>query len=111
MQANGPDDPGQANQVPPVCELLEDLKGRRAVVTGAARGIGEAVAKWLIMAGAEVTVVDGKITKITDGTGNAAIPVNGFVLSGHGTSRAWLKANATVGASVTLANGTFTLTA
>ena len=58
MQANGPDDPGQANQVPPVCELLEDLKGRRAVVTGAARGIGEAVAKWLIMAGAEVTVVD-----------------------------------------------------
>lgn len=61
--------------------------------------------------GAEVTVVDGKITKITDGTGNAAIPVNGFVLSGHGTSRAWLKANATVGASVTLADGTFTLTA
>ena len=58
MQANGHDDPGQANQVPPVCELLEDLKGRRAVVTGAARGIGEAVAKWLIMAGADVTVVD-----------------------------------------------------
>jgi glucose 1-dehydrogenase len=28
------------------------------VVTGAARGIGEAIAKWLIMAGAEVTVVD-----------------------------------------------------
>jgi NAD(P)-dependent dehydrogenase (short-subunit alcohol dehydrogenase family) len=45
-------------QVPPVCEFLEDLSGRRAVVTGAARGIGEAIAKWLIMAGAEVTVVD-----------------------------------------------------
>jgi glucose 1-dehydrogenase len=58
VQANGHDDPGQANQVPPVCELLEDLEGRRAVVTGAARGIGEAIAKWLIMAKAEVTVVD-----------------------------------------------------
>lgn len=58
MQANGPDDPGQPNQIPPVCELLKDLKDRRAVVTGAARGIGEAIAKALIMAGAEVTVVD-----------------------------------------------------
>lgn len=38
--------------------LPDDLRGRRAVVTGAARGIGEAIAKWLIMAGAEVTVVD-----------------------------------------------------
>jgi NAD(P)-dependent dehydrogenase (short-subunit alcohol dehydrogenase family) len=28
------------------------------VVTGAARGIGEAIAKWLIMARADVTVVD-----------------------------------------------------
>ena len=38
-------------------ELL-DLRGRRAVVTGAARGIGEAIAKWLIMAGADVTAID-----------------------------------------------------
>jgi glucose 1-dehydrogenase len=38
--------------------FLQDLRGRRAVVTGAARGIGEAIAKWLIMAGAEVTVLD-----------------------------------------------------
>jgi NAD(P)-dependent dehydrogenase (short-subunit alcohol dehydrogenase family) len=38
--------------------LPEDLRGRRAVVTGAARGIGEAIAQWLIMAGAEVTAVD-----------------------------------------------------
>jgi NAD(P)-dependent dehydrogenase (short-subunit alcohol dehydrogenase family) len=38
--------------------LPSDLGGRRAVVTGAARGIGEAIAKWLIMAGADVTVVD-----------------------------------------------------
>jgi NAD(P)-dependent dehydrogenase (short-subunit alcohol dehydrogenase family) len=63
VQANGPDDPGQPNQIPPVqippvCEVLKDLKDRRAVVTGAARGIGEAIAKALIMAGAEVTVVD-----------------------------------------------------
>ncbi|WP_410962831.1 SDR family NAD(P)-dependent oxidoreductase, partial [Salmonella sp. SAL4446] len=27
-------------------------------VTGAARGIGEAIAKWLIMAGADLTVID-----------------------------------------------------
>jgi NAD(P)-dependent dehydrogenase (short-subunit alcohol dehydrogenase family) len=38
--------------------LPSDLEGRRAVVTGAARGIGEAIAKWLIMAGADVTVLD-----------------------------------------------------
>ena len=38
--------------------LLDDLRGRRTVVTGAARGIGEAIAKWLIMAGADVTVID-----------------------------------------------------
>jgi NAD(P)-dependent dehydrogenase (short-subunit alcohol dehydrogenase family) len=58
VQVKGHDGPGQADRVPPVCEFLEDLSGRRAVVTGAARGIGEAIAKWLIMAGAEVTVVD-----------------------------------------------------
>jgi len=58
VQVKGHDGPGQMGQVLPVCEFLEDLSGRRAVVTGAARGIGEAIAKWLIMAGAEVTVVD-----------------------------------------------------
>jgi NAD(P)-dependent dehydrogenase (short-subunit alcohol dehydrogenase family) len=35
-----------------------DLAGRRAVVTGAARGIGEAIAKRLIGAGAWVIAVD-----------------------------------------------------
>ena len=40
--------------------------------------------------GFEATVVDGKVTKIADGVGNMAIPTNGFVLSGHGTSRTWL---------------------
>jgi 3-oxoacyl-[acyl-carrier protein] reductase len=49
---------GHAHGIPPSLVLPEDLRGRRAVVTGAARGIGEAIAKWLIMAGAEVTVVD-----------------------------------------------------
>ena len=62
MQANGDDDPAQdpAREVAglPVVELIPDLRGRRAVVTGAARGIGEAIAKWLIMAGADVTVID-----------------------------------------------------
>jgi NAD(P)-dependent dehydrogenase (short-subunit alcohol dehydrogenase family) len=46
----------QASPVP--LPLPDDLRGRRAVVTGAARGIGEAIAKWLIMAGAQVVVVD-----------------------------------------------------
>jgi glucose 1-dehydrogenase len=58
VQANGHDDPVQAMAGLPVVELLPDLRGRRAVVTGAARGIGEAIAKWLIMAGADVTVID-----------------------------------------------------
>jgi NAD(P)-dependent dehydrogenase (short-subunit alcohol dehydrogenase family) len=48
--------PADAGPIP--LALPEDLRGRRAVVTGAARGIGEAIAKWLIMAGAEVVVVD-----------------------------------------------------
>jgi NAD(P)-dependent dehydrogenase (short-subunit alcohol dehydrogenase family) len=55
---NGSSGPAAANAAPPVLEFLEDLRGRRTVVTGAARGIGEAIAKWLIMAGADVTVID-----------------------------------------------------
>ncbi len=51
--------------------------------------------------GFEAKVVGGKVTEIADGVGNMAIPANGFVLSGHGTSRTWLKANAIVGATVT----------
>jgi glucose 1-dehydrogenase len=60
VQANGQVDPAQVEPStgPPVLELLSDLRGRRAVVTGAARGIGEAIAKWLIMAGADVTAID-----------------------------------------------------
>jgi NAD(P)-dependent dehydrogenase (short-subunit alcohol dehydrogenase family) len=60
VQANGT--AGQAsaalNGAPAALGLLDDLRGRHAVVTGAARGIGEAIAKWLIMAGADVTVLD-----------------------------------------------------
>jgi NAD(P)-dependent dehydrogenase (short-subunit alcohol dehydrogenase family) len=58
VQANGSSGPAAANVAPAVLEFLEDLRGRRTVVTGAARGIGEAIAKWLIMAGADVTVID-----------------------------------------------------
>jgi glucose 1-dehydrogenase len=58
VQGNGHDDPVQAAAGPAALEFLEDLRGRRAVVTGAARGIGEAIAKWLILAGADVTVID-----------------------------------------------------
>jgi gluconate 5-dehydrogenase len=66
VQTNGQVDPVPANAGPPVLELLEDLRGRRAVVTGAARGIGEAIAKWLIMAGADVTVIDKDADALKD---------------------------------------------
>jgi peptidoglycan/xylan/chitin deacetylase (PgdA/CDA1 family) len=48
-----------------------------------------------------ITKIDGVITKIENGVGNMDIPANGYVLSGHGTARTWLLANATVGATVT----------
>jgi NAD(P)-dependent dehydrogenase (short-subunit alcohol dehydrogenase family) len=56
VETNGHDEPEREGAAPPA--LPEDLRGRRAVVTGAARGIGEAIAKWLIVAGADVTVID-----------------------------------------------------
>jgi NAD(P)-dependent dehydrogenase (short-subunit alcohol dehydrogenase family) len=55
---NGSNGSEAADAAPATLGFLEDLRGRRAVVTGAARGIGEAIAKWLIMAGADVTVID-----------------------------------------------------
>jgi NAD(P)-dependent dehydrogenase (short-subunit alcohol dehydrogenase family) len=58
VQANRSTEAAAATAAPALVEFLEDLRGRRAVVTGAARGIGEAIAKWLIMAGADVTVID-----------------------------------------------------
>jgi glucose 1-dehydrogenase len=46
------DDAGQT------AEMFSDLHDRRAVVTGAARGIGLAIARRLLMAGAEVIAID-----------------------------------------------------
>lgn len=50
--------------------------------------------------GFEAAVVGGKVTKIEDSVGNMAVPSGGFVLSGHGTARTWLKSNARVGVAV-----------
>lgn len=52
--------------------------------------------------GFEAAVVDGKVTRVQDGVGNMTIPAGGYVLSGHGASRSWLRANAVVGTAVTL---------
>ena len=55
--------------------------------------------------GYEVAVVGGKVTAVADGKTGMAIPVNGYVLSGHGTEDTWLFTNAKVGATVTLPGG------
>ena len=58
------------------------------------------------MWGAEATVVNGKITLISDrqatSAGPVAIPLGGAVLSGHGAARVWLLDNARIGVAVTL---------
>lgn len=56
--------------------------------------------------GFEAAVVNGKVTQIADGVGNMAIPAGGYVLSGHGTSRTWLKARAQVGDTVSINGNT-----
>jgi hypothetical protein len=56
--------------------------------------------------GYEAAVVNGVVTQAVDGVGNMAIPSNGYVLSGHGTSRTWLRANAPVGAACALDGAT-----
>ncbi|KQX75835.1 lysyl oxidase family protein [Aeromicrobium sp. Root472D3] len=56
--------------------------------------------------GFEAAVVNGVVTTVADGVGNMAIPANGYVLSGHGESRTWLRARATVGTAVTVGTGT-----
>ena len=56
--------------------------------------------------GAEAAVVAGRVTELRDrqNTGQAAmaIPVGGYVLSGHGAARLWLLAHASAGATVRL---------
>ncbi|RYY45867.1 MAG: hypothetical protein EON53_09920, partial [Actinomycetales bacterium] len=52
--------------------------------------------------GFEAAVVNGKVTTVADGVGNMVIPSNGYVLSGHGEARTWLRSRATVGANVVL---------
>ena len=52
--------------------------------------------------GFEAAVVNNVVTTVQSGVGNMAIPSNGFVLSGHGTSSTWLQTNAVVGATVVL---------
>lgn len=52
--------------------------------------------------GAEATVIGGVVTAMVNGVGNAPIPSNGYVLSGHGTARTWVVANLFVGAHVTI---------
>jgi hypothetical protein len=52
--------------------------------------------------GTEVAVVNGVVTQVQTSVGNMAIPSNGYVLSGHGTSNTWLRNNARVGSVVRL---------
>jgi len=55
--------------------------------------------------GYEAAVVGGTITTVQDGVGNMAIPSNGYVLSGHGDARTWMRTYAKVGATVTVSTG------
>jgi len=58
--------------------------------------------------GYEVTVVDGRV--IARGGNDSPIPDNGFVLSGHGSAGSWLAANTILGATVSVAGNTVTIT-
>ena len=50
--------------------------------------------------GFEAAVVDDKITEVEHLVGGLEVPAGGYVLSGHGDARVWLKDNAAVGATV-----------
>ncbi|AVQ98310.1 hypothetical protein OBCHQ24_04535 [Oceanobacillus iheyensis] len=52
--------------------------------------------------GAEVIVDDGVVVHKETYVGNAAIPENGFVLSGTGAVRTWLEDNVQVGDTITI---------
>jgi hypothetical protein len=52
--------------------------------------------------GAEAVVSGGRIRSVRDGRGDAAIPQGGWVVSGHGDSRAWVLKNMKEGARAEL---------
>ncbi len=54
--------------------------------------------------GAEAVVAGGRVHSVRDGRGDAAIPPGGWVVSGHGASRAWILANLKEGVRVELKN-------
>jgi lysophospholipase L1-like esterase len=63
------------------------------------------------MYGAEAIVIANTVTALRDRQATATttatpVPTNGYVLSGHGTARDWLLANARVGTTVTLSTAT-----
>ena len=68
------------NERPPVDRLLR-LDGETAIVTGAAKGIGLAVATRLAEAGATVMLSDVDVTALADAT--AALADRGFSIDSH----------------------------
>lgn len=52
--------------------------------------------------GAEASVSNGVVTSVIDGKGNAPIPPDGFVLSGHGRARQWIVQTVRSGSAVVL---------
>jgi hypothetical protein len=52
--------------------------------------------------GVEAVIAGGRVRSVRDGQGDAAIPPGGWVLSGHGVSRAWVLKNMKEGARVEL---------
>lgn len=53
--------------------------------------------------GTEATVSNGVVTTVIDGKGNAPIPRDGFVLSGHGRARQWIMQTIRSGSSLVVA--------
>jgi hypothetical protein len=50
--------------------------------------------------GVEMSVVDGRVTKVQSNVGGMAVPASGLVLSGHGAARTWLTSHASVGTRI-----------
>lgn len=56
--------------------------------------------------GSEITVIDGIVQKKSGA--NSVIPEQGYVLSGHGTAKAWLNKNIIVGTQINIENNVVT---